>query len=144
MHLEGSHWAYRLETASEGDPCARGNVGSGDLADQKTTASPPEHVPGRLTYPLDAAVAGDGGLGCLGADRALCHLARKGEAWRDRVGLAETRLGWLSRGASSYRRVPQAASGPWWVVGSVWGDGSAESGRCCSLKFAGWKPTSIS
>ena len=78
MYIEGSHWAYRPETASEGDPRARGNVGSGDLADLKTTASPPKRVPGRLRYPLDAAVAVDGCADGLGSNRPLCRLARKG------------------------------------------------------------------
>ena len=143
MYLECPHWACRLETASEGDPRARGNVGSGDLADHKTTARPPERVPGRLTYPFDAVVAADGRLGGLGDDKALCRLARKGGVPGPSKP-AEMRLGCLSR----WDEEPRAPSAGYRGAcrahgGRIWRE-SGNSGRCCSPKFAGWKPTSFS
>ena len=77
MHLECFHWAHRLDTASEGDPRGRGNAGSGDLADHKTTAWTQTCVSGGLRYPLDATVTAGGRPGSLGDDKALCRLARK-------------------------------------------------------------------
>ena len=77
MHLEGSHWVRCLETASEGDEISRGNVGSGDLADRKTTARTQTCVSGSLRYPLDAAVAAGGRPGGLGGGGALGWLPSK-------------------------------------------------------------------
>ena len=77
MYLESSRGVHRLETASEGDPRARGNVGSGDLADRKTTAGPPEV---RLGPPQVPHRRGRGGRWARRWPRrrqALCRLARK-------------------------------------------------------------------
>ena len=110
MHLVCPYWGWHLETASEGDPRARGNVGSGDLADQKTTARAAERVPGSLTYPLDAAVDADGRLGRLGGGRTRAQRAQPPPA-RGRASLAETRLGCLSGGTRTPRRVSPGTTG---------------------------------
>ena len=77
MYLECPHEVPATWSTSEGDPRTRGNVGSGDLADRKTTARPQKRVSDSLRYPLDATGAADGQLDGLGDDRALCRLARK-------------------------------------------------------------------
>ena len=103
------------KTIRNPEPDGPSGPGTTKLVQRSTEA--PEPVPGRLSDPLDAAVAVVMRLDCLGGGRASSQLKTGGS------GLEQTcqkrildAFPVCSEPLMPYRRVPRDAPGPRWVV----------------------------